>query len=154
MKVVLRAVALPMALLAVSYAAYAASPAITTAVNARKANYKEIGGAFKSINDELKSASPDMNTVRPAARDIASRSALQPRNFPRGSGPESGLQTRAKAEIWRDTAVFARLQNDMVQAANIMNSAAASGNVAALRSARDGLGATCKGCHDLFRVPG
>ncbi len=149
--------ALSMTLFAGSYAAYsayAASPAATNAVNARKANYKEIGGAFKTINDEIKSGAPDMNTVRPLARDVASRSALQLKNFPRGSGPESGLKTRAKAEIWKDSATFTKLQNDMVGAANQLAAAAAKGDVAAMTSARNTLGGTCKSCHDRFRVPG
>lgn len=143
-----------MALCAGSYAAYAASPAATNAVNARKANYKEIGGAFKTINDELKSGAPDMNTVRPLARDIATRSALQLKNFPRGSGPESGVKTRAKAEIWTDNATFVKLQNDMVSSANLLSAAAIKGDVNGMSSARTALGATCKSCHDRFRVPG
>lgn len=149
--------ALSMTLFAGSYAAYsayAASPEATNAVNARKANYKEIGGAFKTINDELKSGAPDMNTVRPSAAVIARRSALQLKFFPRGSGPESGLKTRAKAEIWKDSATFTKLQNDMVGAANQLSAAAAKGDVAAMSAARNTLGGTCKSCHDRFRVPG
>ena len=135
-----------------SYTAYAASPAITNAVKARQASYKEIGGGFKAINDELKSGSPDMNSVRPLARDLASRAALLPKYFPRGSGPESGVKTRAKAEIWKDNAAFAKLQNDMISATRALDAAAASGNTAALGSARSTLGGLCKSCHDRFRA--
>lgn len=103
--------------LAASYAAYAATPAVTNAIKARQASYKEIGGAFKSINDELKSGSPDMNSVRPLARDIATRAALLPKYFPKGSGSESGIKTRAKPEIWKDNAAFVKLQGDMITAA-------------------------------------
>jgi cytochrome c556 len=136
-----------------TYAASAAAPAISAAIAARKANYKEIGGAFKTVNDEIKSGAPDMNTVRPLAKDIATRAALQLKNFPRGSGPESGLKTRAKAAIWSDAAAFLKLQNDMVSAAKTLSAAAAGGNAAALASARDALGASCKSCHDRFREP-
>ncbi|QGP81120.1 c-type cytochrome [Sphingobium sp. CAP-1] len=142
---------LSLAFLAGSYAAWAASPVATAAVNARKANYKEIGGAFKTINDELKSGAPDMNSVRPLARDIATRSALQLKYFPKGSGPESGLKTRAKAAIWSDNAAFVKLQNDMVSASKALNAAAESGNGSALASARTTLGGLCKSCHDRFR---
>mgnify|MGYP001584975876 CR=1 FL=1 len=138
--------------LATSVAVYAASPAVTTAVSSRQASYKEIGGAFKSINDEIKSGRPDMNSVRPLARDIAARAALLPRFFPRGSGPESGLKTRAKAEIWQDNATFVRLQGDMINAARALDAAATSGNAAALASARATLGGVCKSCHDRFRA--
>lgn len=142
---------LALALLAAVQAASAAAPAISAAIAARKANFKEIGGAFKTINDEIKSGAPDVNTVRPLARDIASRSAFQLKNFPRGSGPESGIKTRAKSAIWSDQAAFNRLQNDMVAAARAMDAAASGGNMTALVSARGALGATCKTCHDRFR---
>ena len=137
-----------------SVAVAAVAPAITAAISARKANYKEIGGAFKTINDEIKSGAPDMNTVRPLARDIAARAALQLKYFPKGSGPESDVKTRAKAAIWKDLAGFTKLQNDMVTAANSLNGAASAGNVAAMTSARTALGATCKSCHDRFREEG
>jgi cytochrome c556 len=143
--------ALALSLLAAVQIASAAAPAISAAIAARKANFKEIGGAFKTINDEIKSGAPDVNTVRPLARDIASRSALQLKNFPQGSGPESGVKTRAKAAIWSDQAGFNKLQNDMVAAARAMDAAASGGNMAALASARAALGATCKNCHDRFR---
>lgn len=132
----------------------AASPAITAAIAARKANYKEIGGAFKTINDEIKSGSPDFNSVRPLARDIANRSALQLKHFPKGSGPESGVKTRAKAAIWKDYASFTKLQKDMVTSATALNAAATARDVAALAKARTALGATCKSCHDKFREEG
>jgi len=135
-----------------SYAAYAAAPAITNAIKARQASYKEIGGAFKSINDELKSGAPDMNSVKPLARDIAARAALLPKYFPKGSGPEAGLKTRAKPEIWKDNAAFVKLQGDMITAARALDAAAASGNAAGLSAARNTLGGTCKSCHDRFRA--
>lgn len=142
------------ALVATGSALAAASPAITAAVAARKANYKEIGGAFKTVNDEIRSGAPDWNTVRPAARDIAARAALQIKYFPNGSGPESGAKTRAKAAIWKDFATFSKLQKDMITAANSLNSAATARNGPALTAARDALGATCKSCHAKFREEG
>ena len=135
------------------YGALAAAPNIVAAVQARQANYKEIGGSFKAINDELKSGSPDMNTVRPAARDIASRAAHTLKFFPRGSGPESGLKTRAKADIWANQAEFVRVQQEMISSANALNTAAMAGDVGRMQSARGVLGGTCKTCHDRFRAP-
>jgi hypothetical protein len=71
-----------------SYAAYAAAPAVTNAIKARQASYKEIGGAFKSINDELKSGAPDMNSVKPLARGDARRPVSRP-----APNPKSGRIT-------------------------------------------------------------
>lgn len=129
----------------------AASPTISAAITARKANFKEIGGAFKTINDEIKSGFPDFNSVRPLAKDIAGRSALQLKHFPKGSGPESGVKTRAKPSIWKDYAGFTKLQKDMVASANALNAAVTARDLPAMTKARNALGATCKACHDKFR---
>lgn len=153
MKIVAALTALSLTL-AASYAAYAASPVAEKAVADRKGNLKEIGGAFKTINDELKTGSPDFNSVRPAARNIADRAPFLLKMFPKGSGPESGVKTRAKPEIWTNNAAFVKLQNDMVAAARSLNAAAIKGDVAALTAARTSLGGTCKSCHDQFRDPG
>ena len=132
-------------------AASAATPQIVAAVNARKANYKEIGGAFKTINDEIKSGNPDMNAVKTAARDIAARAPQQLKYFPKGSGPESGIKTRAKAVIWADQATFLKGQQELVAASAALQTAAMSGDGAALASARTRTAAACKSCHDRFR---
>lgn len=139
-------------------ASIAASPAIdqqgaAAALAARKGNYREIGGAFKAINDELRSGAPDMNAVRPAARDLAQRAQLTLGQFPRGSGPGPGVITRAKADIWSNQPIFVKLQSDMIAAAKALDAAAARGDVAAIKGARDLLGATCKSCHERFRDP-
>ena len=143
-----------LALAACACAAVAAAPNPAAAVKARQANYKEIGGAFKTINDELKSGSPDMNALRPLARVLAVRATRALDYFPKGSGPESRVPTRAKPEIWKSQPEFVRMQRGMIAAANSFNAAATAGNVAQMQRARVLLGETCKSCHDRFRVPG
>jgi cytochrome c556 len=134
-----------------AWVAEAAAPNIIAAVNARKANYKEIGGAFKTINDEIKTGSPDLNTIRPLAKDIFTRASGQLKYFPQGSGPQVGVKTRAKAAIWSDQAGFKQAHGDMVAAASALQDAASRGDIAALTAARTKLGATCKTCHDKYR---
>lgn len=129
----------------------AASPTVVAAIKARKANYKEIGGAFKTISDEVKTGSPDLATIRPLARDIAGRAAGQLKWFPKGSGPESGEKTRATAAIWTDLAGFNRAHASFVAAANGLNIAIATGNAARIAQAQKTLGASCKACHDRYR---
>jgi cytochrome c556 len=131
--------------------AAAAAPNVTAAIKARQANYKEIGGAFKAIKDELKSGSPNLAAIRQPARELASRAAQALTYFPRGSGPESGLKTRAKAQIWSEQAKFVALQQQMIAAAKTLDGAAAAGDVGRMQAARDSLGATCKSCHDRYR---
>jgi len=145
------AICVGVAVLTSAYAACAASPAIIAAVAARKSNYKEMGGDFKTISDEIKTGAPDMGTVRPAARDLVTRAGGQLKYFPKGSGTESGEKTHAKPEIWTDQVTFVKLQNDMLGAARTLQAAADGGNLAAMTSARTALGGACKACHEKFR---
>lgn len=132
-------------------AAPAAAPSPAAAIAARQANFKEISGAFKSINDELKAADPDAATILPLARTITARSQGQLRFFPAGSGPEAGVKTRAMAAIWRDKPEFTALMADLGNSANSLQTAAARGDVVAIAAARTRLGESCKACHAKFR---
>lgn len=137
----------------VAASAIVAAPLQTTgAISARKANFKEIGGDFKTMKDEIASGRADMRTVRFAARDLLTRATGQLRFFPRGSGPESGTPTRARAEIWANQAAFLKLQNEMVASARALDAAAQAGDMASLSAAHQALGRTCKSCHDQFRA--
>jgi len=129
----------------------AASATPTQTISLRKGNFREIGGSFKTINDEIKSGSPNLAAVRPAARDIATRARTTVNLFPRGTGPEAGVTTRALPAIWANASQFVQLQRNLIAAADALNAAAASGNTAALPGAARELGATCKACHDQFR---
>src|ERR1700757_997004 len=67
---------------------------------AREAHFKEIGRNFKAARDELKKGAPDLAVVRASAHRIAEAAPQLPTWFPAGSGPQAGLKTEAKAEIW------------------------------------------------------
>lgn len=70
--------------------------------------------------------------------------------FPEGSG---GDATRAKDEIWRDTAGFeAAVAAFRVAAAKLLE-AAEAGDAGAVGAALGGVGRTCGGCHKAFRKP-
>lgn len=132
--------------------AYAATPAIVSAIKARQANFKEIGGDFKAVSDEIKSGAPNLSAVRSAAHDLNQRAGGQLKYFLRGSGPESGVTTRALPAIWSDGAEFAKRNGDFVRAAADLDSAAQKGDVARLVAARSALGMICKGCHEKYRA--
>ena len=67
--------------------------------------------------------------------------------FPVGS--ETGLNTRAKPEIWKDTAKFQAAYDKMVT--ETAKLPAAAGDAGTLKTAFGAAAATCKGCHDDFR---
>jgi cytochrome c556 len=131
-----------------------ATPEVLAAIKARQSNYKEIGGAFKSITDELKSGTPDFNSIASAAREILARAQNQLQYFPQGSGPESHEKTRAKSAIWSDLAGFTRAHETFVAGAQrLVEAAGSSADRTTLSNLRAALGQDCKACHDRFRVP-
>ncbi len=102
-------------------------------------NAKVIGDAMKTGNFE---------PVGPAAAEIHTAAGKVLALFPKGSTHEN---SRAKAEIWQD---WDKFESD-VQALG-----AASADLAAAAKAGHGVPdaaqkmfATCKACHDQFRVP-
>jgi len=132
--------------------AMAGAPTPAQSVQARKANFNEMGAAMKAIGDELRTNAPDMNAVRSAARDIASRSGRIMDGFPKGSGPQPDLKTRARPEIWTQRPDFLKLQQQLTFAANDLVTASAGSDQAAIARARAEVGAVCKSCHERFRA--
>jgi cytochrome c556 len=144
-----------LALAAICGVAYAQRPAGNAAatIQARQASYKQFAGALKGISDQLRSGSPDIAQIRPRAALLADRSVLLLRWFPRGTGPEAGVRTRAKSEIWSNATGFHHAGATFVVAARALNRAALSGDLAQVRAALPAVQRSCGGCHDSFRAP-
>ncbi|HUD30930.1 MAG TPA: cytochrome c [Novosphingobium sp.] len=128
-----------------------AAPADT--IRSRIANYRELGSAFKAVNDGLRGGEVQTVLIAQSARQIRNASRGQYEWFPAGSGPQAGAKTRAKAEIWTQPAKFKVAQDAFARAADDFQRAVAGKDVAAIRVGAQKLGATCKGCHDSFRAP-
>jgi cytochrome c556 len=128
--------------------AQAATPLET--VEARKANFKKIGGAMKASGDTFKSGSPDIAVLKANAAIIASFGDKVPTWFPAGTAVGVG-KSEAKPNIWTDKAGFAKAAADFAAAAKGYKAAADSGDLAAAGAALGKLGGTCKGCHETFR---
>lgn len=132
--------------------ATAAIAAPADIVRTRIAGYRELGAAFKAINDGLR-GEPQTILIQQSARQVRNAASQMPNWFPAGSGPQPGIKTAAKPEIWSQSAKFKMAQNAFIAQAGKFQLAANSGNVAAMRIEARKLGATCKGCHDSFRAP-
>src|SRR5438105_8253408 len=72
----------------------------------RHKNFKQMGGAFKAILDELKKDTPDTAVVAANAHKVKTFAADLPHWVPKGSGPETGMKTLAKPVIWSDPKGF------------------------------------------------
>lgn len=126
---------------------------VNDVVAARQAHYREIGKAFKAINDQLKSGSPDLAVIRANAPVVERLARQQGKEnwFPAGSQAGQGLQTSAKPAIWQNRADFAAKRADFARAAAGYAATAAKGDIAAIGAATATIGKTCKGCHESYR---
>ena len=120
-------------------------------VKARIAGYREIGAAFKNINDQLRSGSPQPYLLQVSAREIVNGTRTQYRWFPAGSGPKPGVKTRAKAAIWAQGAKFKALQDGFAAKANALAVATKGNDPARIQAAVKDLGGACKACHTVYR---
>ena len=121
------------------------------AIKERQEVYKEIGKSMKGIGEELKSSSPNVEAIKKFAATVDTDSQKIPTLFPAGTGPESGVKTGAKAEIWQKPDEFKKDAADFATAAHALNAAAQSGDVAAVKDAAGKIGEACKACHQTFR---
>lgn len=121
------------------------------AVVARQAHYKELNGAFRAINEQLKAETPDKAAIGVGAGKMKALGADLASWFPKGSGPEAGVKTAAKAEIWTDAEGFAaaatKLQGETAKLADV----ATAGDMEAIKAQVRATGGACKICHDKYR---
>jgi cytochrome c556 len=123
------------------------------ALVARQAHFKDQGAAFKAINDELRKDAPDKAAIIANTATLKSNGEALPTWFPKGSGPETGLKTAAKPEVWTDAAGFEAAANRFqVETARLADIASA-GDMDALKAQVRATGGACKNCHDSYRGP-
>jgi cytochrome c556 len=119
----------------------------------RHENFKQMGGAFKGILDELKKDEPDKAVVADDAQKVKALAADLPHWFPRGSGPETGMKMLAKPVVWTDPKGFGAAATRLRDETGKLAQVASSGDMAATKTQFGATGRACKGCHDKYRVP-
>jgi cytochrome c556 len=120
-------------------------------IEGRQSALRDIGAAFKGINDEFKRSQPSLPLIRQYARQIEDLSKQQKFWFPPGSGPETEIETKAKPEIWKQPAEFKAGQAAMGEQAAKLAKVVAGDDAGAIKAQWQALGKTCKSCHDKFR---
>jgi len=142
--------------LAAAGAALAQDAAPTTpggkAVLARQTHYKELGKAFGGVGGELRKDAPDKALILANATTAATLAKDLPSWFPKGSGPEAGVKTAAKAEIWTDAAGFAAAAGKLADETAKLQQAATGGDLDAIKAQARATGGACKNCHDTYRA--
>ena len=115
----------------------------------RHEGYEQIGKAMSAAKQGIDRNDPA--AVKTAADQIATIAPQAIGWFPAGTGPDVG-KTGAKAEIWQQRAEFDRGMQNFQGAARAFQQAAASGDIARMKTAQADLGKTCGSCHDRFRT--
>jgi cytochrome c556 len=117
-------------------------------MKARHDGMHMIGDATKAIHRAQ--SGPDLPTIRSNAAKMVKLSQQAGGWFPAGTGPDVA-KTRAKPEIWQNSADFVVKVHDFQVAARAFDAAARSGDSAAINARFSDLGGTCKACHDKYR---
>jgi cytochrome c556 len=131
-----------------------AGPAETAQIKPRQDKLRDMGGALKAINDEIKKGKLDWdNTILPNVQTIKDRSGYLLKWFPKGSGPEAGVKTYALPAIWQKNDDFTRLGKAMQAETLKLDQVAATKNGDALKAQVLATGKACKACHDDYRSP-
>jgi cytochrome c556 len=121
------------------------------AVVARQANYRQLGEAFVGLTDEAKKDAPDKAVIAADAVKLKALAADLPTWFPKGSGPEAGVKTRAKPEIWTDAEGFDTAATRLRDETAKLQEVSAAGDIEAIRTQRRATAAACKTCHDRYQ---
>jgi cytochrome c556 len=121
------------------------------AVAARQAHFKELNRALGGLGGELRKDAPDKAAITASAAAAAALAKDLPTWFPKGSGPEAGVKTAAKAEVWSDAAGFAAAATRLQAESAKLQEAASSGDVDAIKAQFRAASGACKACHDKYR---
>ncbi|MDP3855170.1 cytochrome c [Phenylobacterium sp.] len=129
-----------------------AATSVEKAITLRQASYKEMGKSFKAVNDELKKDAPDTKLIAAEAKKVHGFSLSIPKWFPKGSGPDTGIKMRAKADIWAEPVKFAEATKALQAESKKLRAVAGEGDVEAIKLQFKATGAACGGCHKPFRA--
>jgi len=136
-----------MAALAVPAHAQFAKP--EDAVKYRKASLTVLGTHFGRLGAMASGRVPyDAKAAADNADVIATVAKLPWAAF--GEGTDKG-ETRAKPEIWKESAKFKDAADKAQAELGKVVAAAKTGNLDALKAAMGPAGSSCKACHDNFR---
>lgn len=119
------------------------------AVKYRKASFTVMAAHFGRLGAMANGRTPyDAKAAAENAELVMAMSKLPWAAF--GEGTDKG-ETRAKPEIWKESAKYKEAADKMQAEIGKLNVAAKAGNVDALKAAFGPAAASCKACHDNFR---
>jgi cytochrome c556 len=120
------------------------------AVKYRQAAFALMGAKMSRINAQLKSSSPDIKSIQSSAALVETLAPLPFEAFTPGSDMVSN--TKARPEIWKDSAKVKELASRMEAEVARLNAVAKTGDVKAIQAQVGAVGQSCKACHDDYRA--
>lgn len=138
------------ALAALSLPAQAQFAKPEDAVKYRQSAFALMGDHMGRIDGQLKSGSPDMKAIQSSAALVDTLSRLPFEAFTPGSDLVSS--TRAKPEIWDNTAKFKQLSDKMTAEVDKLSAVAKGADAKAIRAQLGTVAQACKACHDDYRM--
>lgn len=148
MKVLLAAIVAVGALASGAAQAQFAKP--EDAVKYRQSAFALMGAHMGRINAQLKTDKPDMQSIQSSAALIETLSKLPYEAFVPGS--ESIGNTKAKPEVFKDTAKIKELAEKMQGEVTKLASTSRGGDAKAIQAQFGAVGQSCKACHDDYRA--
>lgn len=121
------------------------------AIPQRQAHMKEMGRLSKAINDGLRAGSQGVTFKREADR-LAALAAGLPGWFPAETGPQAGVKTAAKPNIWAQGPDFSGKASALAVATRGLAGAARSGDQSAFERQVGQVGQACKACHTIYKT--
>lgn len=119
------------------------------AIKYRKAGFNVMAAHFGRLGAMANGRAPyDAKAAQENAEIVSVMAKLPWTAF--GEGTDKG-DTRAKPEIWKESAKFKDAADKMQAEIAKLNTAARAGNIDALKVAFGPAAASCKACHDAFR---
>jgi cytochrome c556 len=120
------------------------------AVKYRQSALSVMGTHFGRIGAMVNGKAPfDAKAAQDSAFIVATMSTLP---WPAFTPDTEALKSRARPEIWKESAKFKEASEKMMAEAAKLEVAAKSGNLDTIKAAFGAVGGSCKACHDSFQV--
>ncbi|MBN8875015.1 MAG: cytochrome c [Rhodospirillales bacterium] len=118
-------------------------------IEMRQVGMDLVAGDYTGIR-AIVAAKGDLKTLEGPAKAIQRFATVYPSLFPKGT--ETGHDTKAKPEIWSDSAGFQKASAAMGDAAGKLAVAARAGDESGVTAAVKEIGDACGACHRGYRA--
>jgi cytochrome c556 len=120
------------------------------AVKYRQSALTVMGTHFGRIGAMVNGRAPfDAKSAQESAHIVATMSSLP---WPAFTPDTEALKSRAKPEIWKESAKFKEASEKMMSEVAKLETAAKTGNLDTIKAAFGAVGGSCKACHDSFQA--